>query len=229
VLGAGSDPDKIGDGGPLRKGGQEARAIGKVARERRAEHSESDNIHAVVLSERDEQGNLLVRELQRLRVRVRTIWPPPDVLPSDADVLYCEYNRELPRKLPWAPGDAKSALVVILPSHEPIDPEILEHATPDAVLARPFSANAVVASFVLARSQFRYQQRLRSKVDRLDENLRAMRVVERAKAILMSTRDISGDEAYKFIRGQAMDRRVSVGSLAAAIVSSFELLGPTLK
>src|SRR5436189_255263 len=68
-------------------------------------------------------------------------------------------------------------------------------------------------------------QRLRGRIERLDENLRSMRTVERAKAILMETRRMPENEAYAFIRRQAMDRRVSASSVAGAIVDSFELLG----
>ncbi len=40
----------------------------------------------------------------------------------------------------------------------------------------------------------------------------------------MSTRSIGEDEAYRFIRRQAMDRRVSISVVAAAIVDSHEIL-----
>ena len=178
-----------------------------------------------VVAPLDDQTSFLVRELQRLRIRVRQTWPMPETIPSDADIVYCEYSPDIARRLPWIPGDARSALVVVLPNGDPIHPDALAHATPDAVLSRPFSGNAVIASLILARSQFRYEQRLRSKIERLDENLRSMRTVERAKTILMTTRHMPENEAYGFIRRQAMDRRVSASAVAAAIVDSFELLG----
>jgi AmiR/NasT family two-component response regulator len=202
---------------------------GRKSSERRAQRSEFEGITVAVFTELDEQGNFLIRELQRLHVQVRHAWPMPQILASDAEVIYCEYEPGLAQRLPWVPGDAKSGLVAILPQLKPIDAQALADATPNAILARPFTANAVLASLVLARSQFRYEQRLRSKLDRLDDNLRSMRTVERAKSILMSTRQINSDQAYSFIRGQAMDRRVPVSSIAAAIVSSHELLGPDLK
>ena len=52
-----------------------------------------------------------------------------------------------------------------------------------------------------------------------------MRTVERAKAILMMTRALDSEQAYAVIRSQAMARRVPVSSIAAAIVSSSEILG----
>ena len=77
----------------------------------------------------------------------------------------------------------------------------------------------------LARSQFDYTKRLRDRIERLDENLRTIRNVERAKAILISARGMNDDDAYKFLRRQAMDRRTTVNAIAAAIIDSFELLG----
>ena len=183
------------------------------------------DLAVVVVAPDDEQTAFLVREMQRLRIRARTVWPVPESLPGDADIVFCEYTPDLARRLPWIPGDARAALIVILPLNDPINADALANSTPDAVLSRPFSSNAVLSSLIVARSQFRYEQRLRSKIERLDENLRAMRTVERAKAILMETRRMPENEAYGFIRRQAMDRRVSASAVAAAIVDSFELLG----
>jgi len=182
-------------------------------------------IEVAVVAPRDDHSSLLMRQLQRLKVRARHIWLMREDVPSDADVVYCEYSADLARRLPWVPGNAPVALVVIIPSSDAVDADALAHATPHAILPRPFTENAVLSSLVLARSQFRYEGRLRSKIERLDENLRAMRTVERAKAILMATRHIPEDEAYGFIRRQAMDRRVSTSAVASAIVDSFELLG----
>lgn len=202
--------------------------VRKMAREpsgRRSPLQEFADLSAVIVAPVDDQTGLLLRELQRFRMRVRQVWPLPESVPGDADVVYCEYSPDLARRLPWIPGDARSALVVIVPQVEAIRPESLTHATPNAVLARPFTTNAVLSSLVLARSQFGYERRLRSKIEKLDENLRSMRTVERAKTILMATRQMQETEAYRFIRQQAMDRRVSASVVAAVIVDSFELLG----
>ncbi|MEN3351788.1 MAG: hypothetical protein V7632_5423 [Bradyrhizobium sp.] len=183
------------------------------------------DLSAVVVAPVDDQIGMLLRELQRFRMRVRQVWPMPESVPADADVVYCEYSPDLARRLPWIPGDARSALVVILPATEAIHADALCHATPNAILPRPFTPNGVLSSLVLARSQYGYERRLRSKIEKLDDNLRSMRTVERAKAILMATRQMPETEAYGFIRRQAMDRRVSASAVAAAIVDSFELLG----
>lgn len=167
----------------------------------------------------------LVRDLQRARAKVRGLWPMPDKLPPDADVLVVEYDGRLIDRFPWMPGESRSAVVVVVAPGRAPDPAKLCEMTPEAAIYMPAHFEIVAGVVALARSQFNYVKRLRDRIERLDENLRTIRNVERAKAILISTRGMSDDEAYKFLRRQSMDRRTTVNAVAAAIIDSFELLG----
>jgi AmiR/NasT family two-component response regulator len=167
----------------------------------------------------------LVRDLQRARAKVRRLWPMPDKLPSDADVLVVEFNDKLIDRLPWTPGESRSAVVVVVGPHRVPDPARLCETTPEAAIYMPAQTETVAGIVALARSQFDYTKRLRDRIERLDENLRTIRNVERAKAMLISARGMNDDDAYKFLRRQAMDRRTTVSAVAAAIIDSFELLG----
>ena len=102
--------------------------------------------------------------------------------------------------------------------------KVIRNCAPHGLLQSPVTEKSVITSISYARDQFRYEQRLRSRIDKLDENLRAMRSVEQAKAILMDTRRIGEEEAYRVLRRTAMERRVKLGALATAIVDSHELL-----
>ena len=187
---------------------------------------EASDLDIAVLTERDASGATLIRELQRTRSRVRHLWPAPDPLPADTDVIFCDLAPGLPARLPWLPGEPKAALVLLVPPPaEPLDLDLLRKCAPEAVLHRPFAAPAILASLVLARSRFAYERRLRGRIERLDATLRAMRSVERAKAILMGARKMAEDEAYRFLRTQAMRRGVPIGAVAAAIVDAHELIG----
>ena len=187
--------------------------------------SEIVNLDIVVAIARDENCDLLMRELQRARGRVRHVWPTLDRMPEDADVIYCDLAPGLPDRLPWVPGAPKSALVLTIPAAPPPDLELLRNCSPDALLHRPFATHAILASLVLARTRFRYEQRLRSRIDKLDETLRTIHSVERAKAILTAKQKISEEDAYHYMRRQAMTRRVSIGAIAAAIVDSHDVIG----
>lgn len=174
---------------------------------------------------RDNEGDSLSRELLRTRSRVRRLWPMPARLPEDADVIFCELVPELPQCLPWVPGQPTAALVVVTSAVQAPDLRLLRNCAPHAVLHRPFTASTVLTSLALARAQFLYERRLRTRIDKLDDTLRAFRSVERAKSILMQTQKLDEEEAYRFIRLQAMKRRVSITAVAAAIVDSHEVLG----
>ena len=52
-----------------------------------------------------------------------------------------------------------------------------------------------------------------------------VRAIERAKKFIMAARAIGDDEAYKYIRTEAMQRRMAVGRVAEAINTSFEMFG----
>jgi AmiR/NasT family two-component response regulator len=167
----------------------------------------------------------LMRDLQRARAKVRGLWPMPDKLPSDADVLVVEFDDRLIDRLPWVPGESRSAVVVVVAPGRAPDPTKLCEMTPEAAIYMPAQAEVVAGVVALARSQFNYVKRLRDRIERLDENLRTIRNVERAKAILIATRGMTDDDAYKFLRRQSMDRRTTVNAVAAAIIDSYELLG----
>lgn len=187
--------------------------------------SELSNLDIVVACARDDAGDALVRDLQRTRARVRHVWPMPARLPDDADVVFCEFVPDLASRIPWVPGDPEAALVIILPREPWPDLDLLLHCAPDAVLHRPFTEQAAVTALLLARAHFTYEQRLRDRIGKLDETLRTIRCVERAKAILISRRNMREDEAYQFMRRQAMSRRVPISTIANAIVDTEEMLG----
>jgi AmiR/NasT family two-component response regulator len=197
----------------------------RSTQEAAGEGGEISSLEIVVVVRRDDEGDALARELLRTRSRVRRLWPMPTRLPEDADIIFCELVPELPQCLPWVPGEPLAALVAVTPAIQAPDLKLLRNCAPHAVLHRPFTPSAVVTSLALARAQFLYERRLRTRIDKLDETLRAFRSVERAKTILMQTRKLDEEEAYHFIRRQAMNRRISISAVAAAIVDSHDVLG----
>lgn len=178
-----------------------------------------------VLTRRDEPGDQLIRELQRTRARVRHIWPMPEQIPVEYDLVLCELCSDLPKRLPWLPGLPSAALILVIPVDVPLDLGVLHICAPHAVVHLPATPDAVLSALALARNHFLYERRLRSRIEKLDDNLRTMRSVERAKAILIETKKLSEQDAYHFLRRTAMERRVPIGVLAAMIVDSQEMLG----
>ncbi len=181
------------------------------------------NIAAIVA--RDDDGERLVRELQRLRCRVTHIWPMPPQIPAQFDVVFCALSADLPQRLPWLPGEPGAALVVVDRNEGPLNLGLLHNCAAHGVLHYPTAPRAVEAALSLAHGHFLYERRLRGRIDKLDESLRTMRSVERAKSLLIRVKNMTEEEAYNYLRKQAMERRVTIGAVAMAVVDSFELLG----
>lgn len=183
-----------------------------------------DDLDIAVITGPGDAAERLVRDLRRTRARVRHIWPLSGRIPEIYDIVYVDLSGELPRLLPWSVGEPSATLVLVVPPAHQLDVQLLHNCAPDGVIHLPASPQAVLSSLIVARSHFLYAQRLRKRIGKLDETLRTMRSVERAKAILMQARSMSEEEAYNFLRCQAMEKRVSIGTLANTIVDSRDLL-----
>ncbi len=181
-------------------------------------------LEIAVIGQRNDHVEDLVRTLQKTRARVQHIWPMPDEIPVEYDVVFCELVDDLPRRITGEPGNSPMAIIVIIPVNTVTDHKLLENCTPHGILHMPSTPQSVLNNLSLGRSNFLYERRLRQRIEKLDENLRSMKSIERAKVIMMQRDNISEEEAYRKLRLKAMDRRVTIGALASAIVDSQDLL-----
>lgn len=188
------------------------------------QRSPFSEISVGVIAERDDDGERLTRELQRLRCIVRHIWPMPPQVPVQFDIVFCVLTEDLPQRIPWIPGEPEAALVVIDRGEGELDLQLIHNCAVHGVLHYPATPRAVQTSLALARGHFLYEKRLRGRIEKLDENLRTMRSVERAKSLLIRMKHVTEEEAYNYLRRQAMERRVTIGAVANAIIDSHELL-----
>lgn len=166
-----------------------------------------------------------MRELRRTRLEVTHIWPPPGRLSSGMDILITDYFPQIADLVPWEAGAAKAAFIILLPQNGRYDDDVVVSATPHGVLQRPFQDDLIRTAAMVAWSQFRYEHRLQERVARLDENLRSIRDIERAKLVIMSQKNLDEDAAYRHLRQLAMQRQLSVAALAHAILQGPGPLG----
>ena len=62
--------------------------------------------------------------------------------------------------------------------------------------------------------------RLNARIAKLDETLKARRMVERATRILAEHQNIDEDDAYALIRTEAMNKQVTVSEMANSIINA---------
>ncbi|QDY99697.1 ANTAR domain-containing response regulator [Nitratireductor mangrovi] len=78
----------------------------------------------------------------------------------------------------------------------------------------------------MAISRFNAFSRLTRELEDARSELAARKVVERAKGILMKSRGLSEDEAYRLLRSTAMSQNRKISEIAQGLVTAAELLGP---
>lgn len=201
-----------------KKGGAGAHSTGNTPKK-------FHNLSIAVITKRDDHGENLIREIQKTRAKVQHIWPIPEEIPTEFDVVFCELIEDLPSRFKGVPGNAQATFIVVIPANGNMNQKVLENSVPHAVIHLPCRPEEVLSSLIVARSHYQYERRLRQRIEKLDDNLRSMKTIERAKVIMMQSKNINEEEAYKQLRLKAMQRRVTIGALASSIVDSQELLG----
>lgn len=182
------------------------------------------HLQITILCKPGPDTSLLVRHLQRCRGTVRQVWPMPERIAGECDLLICDFAETLAMRLPWSPGEASAALLIMLPEDGQYSLPRLQGACPNAVIYRPAPIHAIDSGVMLALDNFAYLKRLRTRIERLEENIRAARTIEKAKQMLMSLHGIGEEKAFHLLRDMAMQRRVTIASLAGGLVDSAGLL-----
>lgn len=93
-----------------------------------------------------------------------------------------------------------------------------------AVLATPVKSSGILSSLAIAKRLYEERREMKRRIERLQQKIQGANDVCQAKAILVRTRGVSEDMAYRIIRDQAMSRRVSTEDIARAIIHADGLL-----
>jgi two-component system, response regulator PdtaR len=89
-----------------------------------------------------------------------------------------------------------------------------------AYLVKPFSSTDLMPAIELAMSRYAEAAALGAEVSNLTDQLATRKVLDRAKGILQATRQLSEPEAFRWIQQSAMDQRVSMRTIADALIAS---------
>ena len=91
-----------------------------------------------------------------------------------------------------------------------------------AYLTKPFTIDDLMPAIVLAVSRFQEIKQLDAEVTDLQEQLKARKMIEKAKGILMKNLSITEPEAFKWMQKTAMDKRRSMTDVAQLVMDEFE-------
>jgi len=182
------------------------------------------DLRVLVLHPRDADGEVVIRTLRRLNCQVQNLWHPELSLMDHFDVAFFLANEEAYAQVVTLMDRTQTALVAIIDGATSDIGEILAKCSPHGALSKPVRPEDVLSSIHIARRLLRYEHRLLAKIRKLEETLRSVRTVEKAKRILMKTNNLDERDAYELLRKSAMDRRLPIGQIASAVVSANGIL-----
>jgi two-component system, response regulator PdtaR len=113
--------------------------------------------------------------------------------------------------------------VIILTAHG--HPNLIDQAVQDGVvhyLLKPVTSPSLHAAIQVAVARAREVKTLRENVSVLELTLRERKLIERAKGILMTRRNLSEPEAFRLLQRQSQDKRMPMAKLAESIVQADE-------
>ena len=90
-----------------------------------------------------------------------------------------------------------------------------------AYLVKPFSLPDLIPAIEIAVSRHQQILSLESEVLDLGERLETRKLIDRAKALLMGRMSLSEADAFRWIQKASMDRRVSMKTVAQALLSQY--------
>ncbi|MBQ8305998.1 MAG: ANTAR domain-containing protein [Blautia sp.] len=192
---------------------------------------EEDRHNSILIVSGSERFDMLVRKtLSRQRFTTidfrknassgrRLFWEKA----YDLIVINCPLPDEFGHEFALDAADKSSASVLLVVPGE-IYEDVLEHVTDRGimVLSKPAMENRIDKAIrLMIATQARihiYEKKVQTISDKMEE----LRVVSKAKLLLIEQRHMTEDEAHRLIGRQAMDNGVSRRRIAEQILDEFE-------
>ena len=197
----------------------------------RVQHSTPDllrnlrNTRVMVFHPKDADGELLAQQLERIGCQVITMWPPLAELPDTVDVVFCAVRPDHGAvRCPWMNGDPSVPVIAVINYENPTIVDAALRLGARAVLLSPLRSAGILSSLAMAKHQHAELRESRRRTARLEQKLLSANQISAAKAILVRTRNVSDEEAYRIIREQAMSKRTATEDIARAIIHADGIL-----
>jgi len=188
------------------------------------------SLRVLLIHPDDADGQELSAQLQRIGCQLRATWPPRDQLPDEVDIVFFAMRPEvMSMDLPWLKREDLPPIIAVVNYENPTIIEAVLRLKATAVVASPVKSFGLLTSVVLARHLAEERHGQQKYIGKLEQRLNGLRKIAKAKQILMSTRGLSEEDAYKVIRDQAMVKRVTTEEIADAVINANEILGMAAK
>jgi AmiR/NasT family two-component response regulator len=181
-------------------------------------------MRVLVVHPHDGEQEVLLAHLKRIGCPADHVWPAPKAIEGDYDVVFYLLSQASSEdSMSWLMSGANRARIGIISYETPEILGALERSQAHGVLSKPIRVFGVLAAMTVAIGMVRYENRLQQRIRSLDENLKARRRIEEAVSIISKEKGISEDEAYRRIREKSMRSKVTIASVAEAIIAASDI------
>jgi two-component system, response regulator / RNA-binding antiterminator len=174
---------------------------------------------AIVLHRPHAATDAVLRQLERIGVSGRPVWPALDATAATANVVFFDADLGHDDQFPWTPGAAPMPLVAILGSEAPGRVEWAIRQGADAHLLKPIGSAGVYSALVIAQHAFAARHDLVAERDDMQERLRRRPAVAQAVIAIMHGERLDERAAYRRLREIAMETRRTIEDAADAIAA----------
>lgn len=178
---------------------------------------------AVVLHRPHASADALLRQLERLGLEARVVWPDLTSADLTADVIFFDADAAHDSQFPWPTGAPPVPLVALVGSEAPGRLEWLLTRGATAHLFKPVQSGGVFSALVIACYGFEQRREWQTALAELQRRLKLRPAVARALLQTMNALGIDEDEAFAQLRSAAMEARKSVEDYCVELVASSEL------
>ena len=201
------------------------------------EISDPDDRHAVAQVERSrslrigllESGfNLIATLPADVFLTERLAQLQPDLIIVDAE----SEARDALEHVVMATRDARRPIVMFTNDQDPSNARAAVAAGVSAYIVAGLQTERIRPILDVALARFQHEQGLRdelaaarNQLDELHTTLKDRKLIDRAKALLMQSQNLSEEAAYARLRKSAMDKNLKLSEVAQRIIDVADLLG----
>lgn len=184
------------------------------------------SLRVCVFHPRDQDGADLTRQLERIGCQVQAFWPPLPELPDGVDVVFMALSPDMvDADFGWHQLDDGVPVIAVIAYENPTVIEAVMRLGAIATVASPVRSFGLLSVLVLARELYGSLRKQKKRIAQLEAKLQGVRQIADAQEILCAQHGISKDEAYRVIREQAMQKRITAEEIAKSIINANEILG----
>ncbi|MGA9658161.1 MAG: ANTAR domain-containing protein [Asticcacaulis sp.] len=166
-----------------------------------------------------EDQDIIIREGPHFELRMLRDFDP------DMVIIACESpDRDMLEALQVANEQVPRPVVMFVDRSDANATAMALEAGVAAYIVDGYNPKRMSSILTVAAQRFAMTQNLRKDRDKLKADLAARKVIDRAKGVLMESRKLSEDEAYKALRKHAMDTGRPIHAVAADILAVSGLL-----